>query len=216
MLNKVSEEMNHKTTRNSDLLISRMFSEMAEKKALSKSSTQALQFDRLLQDRRRLSRFITEPSTLQLGTDAKWSIKDIDEVANPEFWKMLERDRLKEITREDVGKMVFRQQKEKMSQAKSLKKSRATIVEMKSNQTPDLGRMTEQKFIKQMIEDDIQDVIEKEDESAIRATRGFVPSFVVIVSQAGAAHVHAFSPVQADGRSCLDTRASQLRQACAS
>lgn len=176
IVSKVSENMNHNSTRNSDLLISRMLSEMAEKKAITTRTIQDRQVDRLLQDRRRLSRFITEPSNLQLGIDYQWSIKDLDEVANPQFWKLLEQDRAKEITREEVKKMVLLKGRTK-NNVLTRPSTQISVQEIESSSN--LGRMNEHKLVKDIIQSDIEEVREKEEEIAKRVVKNYKPIAIV-------------------------------------
>lgn len=172
ILSKLTEKLNHEATGNSDLLISRMLSCMAENKGLSKTSVGKLQYERLVVDRRRLSRFITEPSGMQLALDAQWSLKELGEVANTGFWQMLERDRQKEKIRNDIGRMVLRK--------KSVPVLKTALDQTEQITSNKLGLCGEQVVIRRMIQDDIEALLNKEEDSAQRALRIFTPAAMVV------------------------------------
>lgn len=170
-LSKLTEKLNHETTRNSDLLISRMLSEMAENKTLSKNITKHLQVSRLLADRRRLSRFITEPSNMLLASDAQWSLKELDEVTNTEFWQMLERDRQKEKIRADVKNMVLRKASAPLITTTSDSQGKSMV--------QNYNHWGEQRLIRTLIQEDIEGILEEEDELSQKVLKRYKPSKTV-------------------------------------
>lgn len=194
MLSKLTEKLNHETTRNSDLLISRMLSCMAEKKGLTKTAMGKLQYERLVVDRRRLSRFITEPSGMQLALDAQWSLKELGEVANTGFWQMLERDRQKEKIRNDIGKMVLRK--------KSVPVLKTALDHKMQSTTNKLGLYGEQVVIRRMIQDDIEALLYEEEDRAQRALSRFTPVAVVVFYYEDPPCIWFFSCVQIDTEYC--------------
>ena len=82
-LSKVSERKNHLSTRNADFQGFRIIKSHSSKAVKADYLVVDSKFaNRLQQDRRKLSRFINEPSTLQIASDAKYILKGLNEVVD--------------------------------------------------------------------------------------------------------------------------------------